>query len=143
MRGRLISGVIFSVYFVIRHVCNILCYQPAVLIFEPENTEAKQFFPLLEEKVGKFENPNYNICCIDSLAFCIENFCTNRNLTSHFKSQQLRKYFYYVWGFFVLNILPWSIKCQSKNSPFVNVLLQVFILQYIKRERKKSEILQI
>lgn len=45
------------------HVCNILCCQIAVLIYEPESTEAKQFFPLLEEKVlmGKFENHNYNI----------------------------------------------------------------------------------
>lgn len=53
VRGRLISGVFFPVYFVIIHVCNILCCQPAVLICEPENTEAKQFFSTSWRKGGR------------------------------------------------------------------------------------------
>uniref|UniRef100_A0A8C3J1M7 Uncharacterized protein n=1 Tax=Calidris pygmaea TaxID=425635 RepID=A0A8C3J1M7_9CHAR len=33
------------------HVCNILHCQIAVLNYKQENTEAKEFFPLLEEKM--------------------------------------------------------------------------------------------
>uniref|UniRef100_A0A8B9D1D0 Uncharacterized protein n=1 Tax=Anser brachyrhynchus TaxID=132585 RepID=A0A8B9D1D0_9AVES len=51
----------FSVYFCHHmYVSNILCCQIGVLIREPGNAEAKQFFPLLEEKLlmSKFANHN-------------------------------------------------------------------------------------
>uniref|UniRef100_A0A8B9NUS3 Uncharacterized protein n=1 Tax=Apteryx owenii TaxID=8824 RepID=A0A8B9NUS3_APTOW len=43
--------LIFCLFCHCVHISNMLCCQIAVLIYEPENTEAKQFFPLLEEKL--------------------------------------------------------------------------------------------
>uniref|UniRef100_A0A8B9EBD5 Uncharacterized protein n=1 Tax=Anser cygnoides TaxID=8845 RepID=A0A8B9EBD5_ANSCY len=44
-------------------ITNLLCQQGKILICEPGNAEAKQFFPLLEEKLlmSKFANHSYSI----------------------------------------------------------------------------------
>lgn len=83
IRGRLISGVFFAVYFVIMSYMFVIYYVVNLQFWSMNQKilSSRSFFSTSWRKGGLYVWELELQYCMDSLAFHIENYCMNRNLT--------------------------------------------------------------
>lgn len=83
IRGRLISGVFFAVYFVIMSYMFVIYYVVNLQFWSMNQKilSSRRFFSTSWRKGGLYVWELELQYCMDSLAFHIENYCMNRNLT--------------------------------------------------------------